>query len=151
MTIYDAVYGGDNYPTVREVTENLEELITLGREEEAEWLVDSERAVDPEEVPVAKKLIDELYHFNPDEVMVSDNNFKDYAQDVAEEHGLEFNVWPATCIDWEKAVTELKADCSNIEIGGTTFWVSGSQVGDPKGGEEAPGGFFIPLCIGGER
>ena len=55
---------------------------------------------------------------------IPENDFKEYAIEFAEDIGAIENCchWPATCIDWEQAVDELKQDFSCFEYNGTTYY-----------------------------
>jgi hypothetical protein len=56
--------------------------------------------------------------------LVRDSYFEEFAEELAESIGainLEM-VWPLTCIDWEKAATQLKADYTHIEFNGEKYW-----------------------------
>ena len=57
-------------------------------------------------------------------LLIRDSYFKDYAQELAEDCGMvDRNAkWPANCIDWEQAASELKHDYTSIDIGGVTYW-----------------------------
>jgi len=54
-------------------------------------------------------------------------SFTEYAQELAEDLGYDFNKaqWPATCIDWEQAVRELRMDYSCVEVNGVDYWFPG--------------------------
>ena len=56
--------------------------------------------------------------------LIRDSYFKDYAQELAEDLGaLEKDLkWPHTCIDWDQAARELRADYSSAELDGVTYW-----------------------------
>lgn len=51
--------------------------------------------------------------------------FEDYARQFAEDIGaLEgCDRWPATCIDWEKAASELQCDYTAVDFDGVGYWV----------------------------
>ncbi len=55
---------------------------------------------------------------------ICEDYFEEYARDTAVDLGLisSDTQWPATCIDWEQAANELKADYSFIEIDGAEYW-----------------------------
>ena len=55
--------------------------------------------------------------------LIHDSAFEDYARREAEDLGLisSDTRWPATCIDWEQAADELKADFTTIEWGDETY------------------------------
>lgn len=56
--------------------------------------------------------------------LVRDSYFEEYARDLAADLGgiHERNQWPATCIDWERAATELQQDYTPIDFDGVTYW-----------------------------
>lgn len=58
-----------------------------------------------------------------DPTLISDDDFEEYARDLAESIGaIDPNAnWPLSCIDWEKAADELRADYSSVEYDGTTY------------------------------
>jgi hypothetical protein len=55
---------------------------------------------------------------------IRDSYFKDYAQELADDIGaIDKNAsWPNTCIDWDKAASELQTDYTSTEIGGIDYW-----------------------------
>lgn len=56
---------------------------------------------------------------------IADYYFKEYAMELAEDIGLINDagpVWPATCIDWERAARELRMDYTSVEVDGRTYW-----------------------------
>src|SRR5688572_17796193 len=56
--------------------------------------------------------------------LVRDSYFKDHARELAEDIGAikEDAGWPARCIDWEQAASELQGDYSSVEYEGVTYW-----------------------------
>ena len=58
------------------------------------------------------------------EDFINDDYFEEYAENMAEELGLtqSSDTWPFTCIDWERAATELQQDYTSYELGDTTYW-----------------------------
>ena len=48
-------------------------------------------------------------------------SFEDYAQEVAEDMGIDVASWPAFHIDWERAAHELQMDYTAVEFDGTTY------------------------------
>ncbi len=55
---------------------------------------------------------------------IADSHFEDYARELADDIGAikQDAGWPNSCIDWEKAATELQQDYSSVEIDGETYW-----------------------------
>lgn len=83
-----------------------------------------------EELKKWKKAIEEQTGYDFEELreneptMIPDCDFKEYAQELAENTGAiekDFK-WPAYCIDWEWAARELKMDYSSVEVDGTDYW-----------------------------
>ncbi len=62
---------------------------------------------------------------NPDEpTLVNDRDFEEYAQELAEDlygEALRGAQWPFSCIDWERAANELRADYSAVTFDGSTY------------------------------
>lgn len=56
--------------------------------------------------------------------LVRDSYFEDYARELAEDIGAipDDARWPCTCIDWEKAASQLQQDYSTVEYDGVTYW-----------------------------
>ena len=56
--------------------------------------------------------------------LIADSYFETYAREFAEDIGAISGDerWPATCIDWEKAASELQYDYSSVEFDGETYW-----------------------------
>lgn len=56
--------------------------------------------------------------------LIEESDFEDHARDLAENvSNIDLSIWPATCIDWEKAAEELQSDYSTIEWDGGTYYV----------------------------
>lgn len=58
------------------------------------------------------------------ETLIRDSYFTTYAEELASEIGAypATNNWPLTCIDWDRAASELQADYSSAEFDGVTYW-----------------------------
>lgn len=56
-------------------------------------------------------------------LMIPEDEFQDYAQELAEEIGAVSSgmQWPLNCIDWDAAAKELKMDYSKVEVDGITY------------------------------
>jgi hypothetical protein len=59
------------------------------------------------------------------ETLIRDSHFEDYAQELAEDCGMiERDVkWPYTCIDWERAASELQQDYMQVNFDGVDYWI----------------------------
>jgi hypothetical protein len=56
--------------------------------------------------------------------LINEDYWQTYVQELAEEVGdIDTTVWPATCIDWEQAATDLAMDYAIIEFEGQSFYV----------------------------
>lgn len=53
---------------------------------------------------------------------IADNAFERHAQEAAESVHGSLEGWPYTCIDWEKAASELQQDYTQVDVDGKTFW-----------------------------
>lgn len=55
--------------------------------------------------------------------LIPDGDFEDYARELAEDIGERdaFSKWPHTCIDWERAASELLHDYSSVDFEGETY------------------------------
>lgn len=92
--------------------------------------------VDPEDnddVNELNALLSELAGYGGDEqwrgdwypmTLIRDSYFERYAQQLAEDIGAipEGLSWPARCIDWERAASELQMDYTTVEYDGVTYW-----------------------------
>ena len=124
--------------TVDDVTDRIEELESV-LEEALEAIEELDDAATPDVVEALLALKDstwpdmheelvELRVFKDEvgdsEQFILDENFKDYARDLAKEAGLvdESASWPYTCIDWAAAAEELKQDYTSVEMQGNTVW-----------------------------
>jgi len=58
--------------------------------------------------------------------LIRESYFTEYAEQLAEDIG-DYNSrdvkWPYTCIDWEKAADELKADYTTVDFDGVIYFV----------------------------
>lgn len=59
------------------------------------------------------------------EALIRDSYFQEYAQELAEDCGMVDGTakWPMSCLDWAAAAEELKADYSDIDYDGITYWI----------------------------
>lgn len=59
------------------------------------------------------------------ETLIRDSYFVDYAQELAEDCGMVENdvKWPYTCINWEKAASELQYDYMQVDFDGVDYWI----------------------------
>lgn len=79
-----------------------------------------------EELDELETLKNEISDFKHGETMIPENDFEDYARQVAEDIGAMEGVgdkWPCTCIDWEQAAKELAMDYTTVEYQGDTYLV----------------------------
>ena len=119
----------EEHPTIEEQDEtqaesDLQEAIATAEAALTEWLISD----DGEEYATLKKLIDECegYGFwRHGEALIADHYFETYAQQLADDIGaIDARAnWPLTCIDWEQAADELKADYTEVDFDGHTYWM----------------------------
>lgn len=57
--------------------------------------------------------------------LIRESYFQEYAKQLAEDLGaIDRNAaWPLNCIDWEEAADELKADYTEVDFDGVTYFV----------------------------
>lgn len=76
-----------------------------------------------------KALADEASGYAADwqygEMLIHDDYFETYAQELAEEIGAVDPEagWPLNRIDWESAADDLKIDYTSVEFDGETYWI----------------------------
>lgn len=80
---------------------------------------------DAEELKKLKELKDDID--DADGPLIRESYFETYARDLAEDIGAisKDSAWPATCIDWEKAASELQVDYTSVEFDGVTYYYRG--------------------------
>lgn len=58
--------------------------------------------------------------------LIRDSYFPRYAEELASDisdYDTRKVSWPFTCIDWDRAATELQADYTSVEFDGETYWI----------------------------
>ncbi len=102
----------------------------IARIEELETDSDELEAIGgPEELIALKALAEEGADYGADwqygEALIRDSYFKEYAQDLADDCGMidTAATWPGNCIDWDRAVDELKMDYTLIAFDGVDYWI----------------------------
>lgn len=56
--------------------------------------------------------------------LIADDDFEDYARELAEDIGAAPSVgWPGSYIDWEAAADALRQDYTTVEYDGTTYQI----------------------------
>jgi len=81
-----------------------------------------------EELKALKSIADECEGYGDwscGEILINEEHFEDYARELAEDIGAipKDSKWPCTCIDWEQAAEELKADYTSVDFNGTTYYM----------------------------
>ena len=110
--------------------EDAEELSELGKKvDEAKVLLEEWDADNGEELAALRSLQDECEGYSDwrhGETLIRDGYFEEYAQDLAEDLGMDKDQpWPYSCIDWKKAAEELQQDYSLITFDGEDYWIRG--------------------------
>lgn len=117
----------DLQEAIEETREELTTAIEDGTDHEEEQdrvIVAEEKLADwenREEFDSLKEIIDEI---NRDTTLIREDLFPKYAQELAQQTGVDLDSWPATCIDWDQAADELKSDYTCIEFAGESYLVS---------------------------
>ena len=77
------------------------------------------------ELDELNELESEVSEWRHGETMIPENDFEDYARQLADDLGAipDENRWPCTCIDWEQAAKELAMDYSLVSFQGTDYYV----------------------------
>lgn len=59
--------------------------------------------------------------------LIRETHFEQYARDFAEDIGAmkDCDKWPATCIDWKEASSELQQDFTGADFDGVTYYFQG--------------------------
>ena len=121
------------YATAKEAFEGLGDDATADDTDEAERALQAaEEGFDEdaqEELKSLRELEEQAEGYSGDwrhgATLIRDSYFKTYAQELAEDIGAinRDAAWPNSCIDWEQAADELKADYTAVEFGDVTYWV----------------------------
>lgn len=106
----------------RDLSTELDELEAL-EDDDAETL-DDEQA---ERLYALKCLREEVgqAEFDDGATLIPESDFEDYAREFAEDIGAipDDVSWPLTCIDWERAASELETDYTSITFDGSDYFV----------------------------
>lgn len=96
---------------------------------DAESALDSARTDfgidEQEELAELENLESEIGEWRHGETLIPENQFEDYARELAEYIGAipDNAQWPCTCIDWEQAAKELAIDYSIVTYQGQDYYV----------------------------
>ena len=99
------------------------------KEASKDALKDLENWDDADELQELKDLAENAEGYSADwkygATLVRDSYFKTYAMELAEDIGaIQKDVsWPCTCIDWDEATEELRADYTEVDFGGVSYYV----------------------------
>jgi hypothetical protein len=105
----------------------VDELRVLVGGDEDTWDPEVVRELDEIDLARAEEIRDVLEEIGPEAAygvtMIPKDDFEDYAREFASDMGAiqDLNSWPATCIDWEQAASELAMDYTSVEFDGTTY------------------------------
>jgi antirestriction protein len=111
----------DRYLDTRELDERRDEIKdTLETNVE-----DDERRELDEELAEIETIEGYCPDFHHGETLIPEDEFEDYARELAEDIGAidRDASWPAYCIDWERAASDLAMDYSLVEYQGTSYYV----------------------------
>ena len=78
-----------------------------------------------EELDELYTMRDEISEWQHGETLIAEEDFAEYAEQLADDlYGIQ-NHWPFDHIDWDAAADALKADYSTIDYQGTTYLYRG--------------------------
>lgn len=78
-----------------------------------------------EELDELYTMRDEIPEWRHGEALIAEEDFAEYAEQLADDlYGIH-NHWPFDHIDWDAAADALKADYSTIDYQGTTYFYRG--------------------------
>lgn len=75
-----------------------------------------------ERLKVLDELADEVGSQWPDVELIAESDFEDHARECAEQMGNVPDHWPFTCIDWERAASDLQTDYTSLTFDGDTYY-----------------------------
>ena len=102
----------------------IERRAEIESELEDESLLEEGEAADlKEELDEIDTIESEIPEYQYGEAMIREDYFTDYAQELAEDIGAISRDagWPLSCINWDEAADELKADYIEVEWQGHTY------------------------------
>jgi len=131
MSVHDDISNSADLIDSRDIIARIDELTSdrdaFDSDEGSTWETDNED--DAAELKILLALQDDAEGYAPDwrhgATLIRDSYFEQYARDMAEDCGLlqKGATWPYTCIDWERAATELQYDYTSIEYDDVTYWI----------------------------
>ena len=124
---HHATQKGEEYDeeTWEEQSEALQEAVSDAEGNVESALIDfgEDEKTELEELEALEGEISEFMH---GEAMIPEDDFEDYARELAEDihrKAIRDASWPFTCINWSDAADELRQDYSEIEYQGSTYLV----------------------------
>lgn len=107
------------YDRLNELTEKQYDFENADPEDEAEPLDEAEQA-ELESIQELANHVGELI-LRDGGPFIDEDDFEEYAEELARDcYDLPEN-WPCNCIDWEQAANELRADYSKADFDGTVY------------------------------
>lgn len=104
---------------------SIKEDLRVAKCELEDWTGNEEEEIDPSDEAIELKKLKALAEeIGSDVTLIRDGYFEDYARQTAEDLGLisSETQWPATCIDWDAAATELRQDYTSVEFDGEDYY-----------------------------
>jgi DNA repair exonuclease SbcCD ATPase subunit len=96
--------------------EEYQEALATAEQDLKEWQDEYQ-----EELDELNALVQEVSEWRYGTELIPEDDFTEYAQDLAEDCYNLPDHWPFTCIDWGRAAEELKQDYSTVDYQGTTY------------------------------
>jgi len=116
-TDWNSIKGSERLDS-REIQEAYDSLLLDIEIEEREADEDEQEFID-----AVDELRDEVSEWEFGAFLISEDDFENYAREFASDIGAITGdeAWPATCIDWEKAASELQMDYSGVSFLGYDY------------------------------
>lgn len=117
-----------SYLDTRDLYAELEEL--RARATDDDGMIETPQPLDEDETARLAALVELFDEIGENtgrhgETMIPDHLFAQYAEELADDIGaIDRNAgWPLSHIDWEAAAQDLKADYTEVNFDGTTYYV----------------------------
>jgi hypothetical protein len=113
----------DNYISPDELMSYQDELEDL-HIDESNWQDWEDDKTELEELRNVADQGEDSADWNYGATLIREDEFENYVQDLASDTcNVNFDEWPCTCIDWDEAADQLRADYFDIDFDGVTYLV----------------------------
>jgi len=116
-TDWEGIKGSDRLDS-REIQQAYDDLMEELEIEERQAEEDEQEFID-----AVDELRGELSEWDYGAFLIAEDDFEDYAREFASDIGAITGdeAWPANCIDWEKAASELQHDYTSVSFLGYDY------------------------------